>query len=85
MRIYRRCGDSCHGDSAAPADVAVDAGMSLVEVLVAISIVTIGVLGLLAALVSDVKSQTLEKSQATALVSGLAWRGIRGYPLTDDH
>jgi AcrR family transcriptional regulator len=27
----------------------------------------------------------LEKSQATALVSGLAWRGIRGYPLTDDH
>lgn len=41
--------------------------MSLVEVLVAISIVTIGVLGLLAALVSDVKSQTLEKSQATAI------------------
>jgi AcrR family transcriptional regulator len=27
----------------------------------------------------------LERSQAAALVSGLAWRGIRGYPLTDDH
>jgi AcrR family transcriptional regulator len=27
----------------------------------------------------------LERSQASALVSGLAWRGIRGYPLTDDH
>ncbi|MDO9456157.1 TetR/AcrR family transcriptional regulator [Nocardioides sp.] len=25
----------------------------------------------------------LERDQATALVSGLAWRGIRGYPLTD--
>ena len=23
--------------------------------------------------------------EAAALVSGLAWRGIRGYPLTDDH
>ena len=27
----------------------------------------------------------LDRDQATALVSGLAWRGIRGYPLTDDH
>ncbi len=27
----------------------------------------------------------LERSEAAALVSGLAWRGIRGYPLTDDH
>ncbi len=27
----------------------------------------------------------LDRAQATALVSGLAWRGIRGYPLTDDH
>ncbi len=25
----------------------------------------------------------LEREQAVALVSGLAWRGIRGYPLTD--
>jgi AcrR family transcriptional regulator len=25
----------------------------------------------------------LDQDQATALVSGLAWRGIRGYPLTD--
>jgi len=27
----------------------------------------------------------IDRDQATALVSGLAWRGIRGYPLTDDH
>ena len=27
----------------------------------------------------------IDRSQATALVSGLAWRGIRGYPLTDEH
>ncbi len=27
----------------------------------------------------------LTREQATALVSGLAWRGIRGYPLTDEH
>ena len=25
------------------------------------------------------------KADAAALVAGLAWRGIRGYPLTDDH
>jgi AcrR family transcriptional regulator len=25
------------------------------------------------------------KSDAAALVAGLAWRGIRGYPLSDDH
>ncbi len=25
------------------------------------------------------------KSDAAALVAGLAWRGIRGYPLTDEH
>ena len=24
-------------------------------------------------------------ANAVALVSGLAWRGIRGYPLTDEH
>jgi AcrR family transcriptional regulator len=29
------------------------------------------------------ESGDLERDQATALVSGLAWRGIRGYPLTD--
>jgi AcrR family transcriptional regulator len=28
---------------------------------------------------------SLEREQAVALVSGLAWRGIRGYPLTDEH
>ncbi|UMG94856.1 TetR/AcrR family transcriptional regulator [Nocardioides sp. TF02-7] len=27
----------------------------------------------------------LGREQAVALVSGLAWRGIRGYPLTEDH
>ena len=27
----------------------------------------------------------LDRDQAVELVSGLAWRGIRGYPLTDDH
>jgi AcrR family transcriptional regulator len=27
----------------------------------------------------------IDQGQAVALVSGLAWRGIRGYPLTDEH
>ena len=27
----------------------------------------------------------ISKSDAAALVAGLAWRGIRGYPRTDDH
>jgi AcrR family transcriptional regulator len=27
----------------------------------------------------------LTRDDATALVAGLAWRGIRGYPLTEDH
>ncbi|MGA8246095.1 MAG: TetR/AcrR family transcriptional regulator [Nocardioides sp.] len=27
----------------------------------------------------------IDQAQAVELVSGLAWRGIRGYPLTDDH
>ncbi|WP_372729687.1 TetR/AcrR family transcriptional regulator [Nocardioides sp.] len=27
----------------------------------------------------------IRKSDAAGLVAGLAWRGIRGYPLTDDH
>jgi AcrR family transcriptional regulator len=27
----------------------------------------------------------ISQPQAVELVSGLAWRGIRGYPLTDDH
>ena len=27
----------------------------------------------------------ITKSDAAGLVAGLAWRGIRGYPLTDDH
>jgi len=28
---------------------------------------------------------TIGKEQAAQLVAGLAWRGIRGYPLSDDH
>jgi AcrR family transcriptional regulator len=31
------------------------------------------------------RSSELTQEQAVELVSGLAWRGIRGYPLTDDH
>ena len=31
------------------------------------------------------ESTGLSRSQAVELVSGLAWRGIRGYPLTDEH
>jgi AcrR family transcriptional regulator len=27
----------------------------------------------------------IKQSEAAALVAGLAWRGIRGYPLTDEH
>ena len=27
----------------------------------------------------------ITKADAAALVAGLAWRGIRGYPLTDEH
>jgi hypothetical protein len=26
----------------------------------------------------------ISKSEAAALVAGLAWRGIRGYPLSDE-
>jgi AcrR family transcriptional regulator len=28
---------------------------------------------------------TISRTDAAALVAGLAWRGIRGYPLTDEH
>jgi hypothetical protein len=31
------------------------------------------------------ESSGLTQAQAIDLVSGLAWRGIRGYPLTDEH
>jgi AcrR family transcriptional regulator len=31
------------------------------------------------------ESSGLTQEQAIELVSGLAWRGIRGYPLTDEH
>ncbi|HVW80675.1 MAG TPA: type II secretion system protein [Mycobacteriales bacterium] len=48
-------------------DTTRDAGMTLVEMLVALSIVTVGVLALLGALAVDIKQQGLEKSQATAL------------------
>lgn len=41
--------------------------MSLVEVIVAIAVITIGLFGLLGELATDVKEQGLEKTQATAL------------------
>ena len=31
------------------------------------------------------ESSGIAQSEAVELVSGLAWRGIRGYPLTDEH
>ena len=34
---------------------------------------------------SEGQASTIGQKDAAALVAGLAWRGIRGYPLTDDH
>ena len=34
---------------------------------------------------SSTHSGGLTQAQAVDLISGLAWRGIRGYPLTDEH
>ena len=31
------------------------------------------------------EGSTITRADAAALVAGLAWRGIRGYPLTDEH
>jgi hypothetical protein len=31
------------------------------------------------------ESSGIKQSEAAALVADLAWRGIRGYPLTDEH
>lgn len=50
-----------------PADSPNDAGITLIEILVAITLVTIGVLGLLGELATNVKQQHLEKTQATAI------------------
>jgi len=44
-----------------------DAGISLVEILVALSLITVGVLGLLGELATNIKQQHLEKTQATAV------------------
>jgi Tfp pilus assembly protein PilV len=44
-----------------------DAGISLIEIVVALSIITFGVFALLSGLATELKQQTLEKSQATAL------------------
>jgi prepilin-type N-terminal cleavage/methylation domain-containing protein len=49
------------------ADSAADAGLSLVEMLVAMSIVTVAVLGLLGELAADIKQQFTEKTQTTAV------------------
>jgi hypothetical protein len=34
---------------------------------------------------TDGRLAGLSREQATGLVSALAWRGIRGYPLTEEH
>jgi type II secretory pathway pseudopilin PulG len=44
-----------------------DTGMSLIEVIASIAVITIGLFALLSELASNVKQQSLEKSQATAL------------------
>src|SRR3569623_896448 len=44
-----------------------DEGMSLVEVIAGIAVITIGLFALLGELAADVKQQSLEKSQATAM------------------
>jgi Tfp pilus assembly protein PilV len=44
-----------------------DMGMTLVEILVALTIVSVGVLALLSELATNLKQQALEKSQTTAL------------------
>ena len=31
------------------------------------------------------EQSSIAQADAAALVAGLAWRGIRGYPLTDEH
>jgi type II secretory pathway pseudopilin PulG len=59
----------------------VDAGMSLIEVLAGIAIITIGLFALLSELASDVKQQGLEKSQATALhIANGALEAARSLP-----
>jgi Tfp pilus assembly protein PilV len=44
-----------------------DEGMSLVEVIAGITVITIGLFGLLGELAANIKQQSLEKSQATAM------------------
>lgn len=44
-----------------------DAGLSLIEVIAAIAVITIGLFALLGELAANIKQQSLEKSQATAL------------------
>jgi Tfp pilus assembly protein PilV len=44
-----------------------DEGMSLVEVIAGIAVITIGLFGLLGELAANLKQQSLEKSQATAM------------------
>lgn len=49
------------------AATACDDGMTLVEILVALTLITVAILGLLGELASYVKQQHLEKTQATAI------------------
>jgi type II secretory pathway pseudopilin PulG len=44
-----------------------DAGMTIVEMLVAMTLITVGVLGLLAGLAADIKQQKTEKTQTNAV------------------
>jgi AcrR family transcriptional regulator len=36
-------------------------------------------------LAGEAGGETIGRDEATALVSGLAWRGVSGYPKTDEH
>jgi Tfp pilus assembly protein PilV len=51
----------------------VDAGITLVELLVAVIILTVGLLGLLAGIATDIRQQAVEKSQAAAIHLADAW------------
>jgi Tfp pilus assembly protein PilV len=57
------------GRSAGPAD----AGITLIELMVAIVILTVGLLGLLGGIATDIKAQAVEKSQAAAIHLADAW------------
>jgi prepilin-type N-terminal cleavage/methylation domain-containing protein len=58
-----------------------DAGMTLIEMLIAITLVTVGVLGLLAGLAADIKQQRTEKTQTNAVhLASSALESARSLP-----